>query len=378
MNALAQISTQVPAIRAMVPQTMEDVFYLADAVHKSKLAPAGLDNPQAVAIAILHGLELGVPPMTALQRIAVINGRPTIWGDLALALVRASGAAESIKEEITGEGENRVALCTVKRKGEPEPVVGSFSVADARRAGLWDDRMKVTRRRRDGSGTYEAANDAPWHRFPERMMKMRARAFALRDAFADVLGGLYLREEIEEEQVVEAEPMRAMPRPPAPPKPVAALPSPDAQAQVQNPLDKLSNPEVREMVESSPSAPPQMAKAPPKPPTPPVPPPPDQVGSTARDERAPTPAAGAPRPPAPPAAGADLFEDDFPGDRPNPPAGEDLLTELEGRFAHAMNDQMLQRMWAFAEEDVNQQPMAVRQKAEALYEQHLARIHRKA
>ncbi len=373
MNALAQVHS--PSIRAMVPQTMPDVFNLAEAVHRSGLAPAGLNNPQAVAIAILHGLELGVPPMTALQRIAVINGRPTIWGDLAMALVRSSGAAESIKEEIVGEGDQCAAICTVKRRGEPEPIVGRFSVADAKRAGLWDERPKVRRRNKQSGETYEVANDAPWHRFPERMMKMRARAFALRDGFADVLGGLYLREEIEEDEIVEAEPARAMPKPPAPPKPNAApaLPAPEPQADSQSALDKLSNPEVREMVTKSPSAPSHVAKAPPKPPVPPQAPAPEQ-GRPAREERAPKPAAGPPRPPAPPAAGTELF-DDFPGDKPMPDA--DVLTDLESRFAMATTEEMLQRMWAFAEEDITALPMAQRQEAEALYDRHLARIQRR-
>lgn len=350
MNALSPIPTQAPAIRAMVPQTMPEVFSLAEAVHKSGLAPAGLNNTQAVAIAILHGLELGVPPMTALQKIAVINGRPTIWGDLAMALVRSSGAAESIREEIVGEGDARAAVCTVKRKGEPEPIIGRFSVADAKRAGLWDDRLKVRRRNRTTGETYEAPNDAPWHRFPDRMMKMRARAFALRDGFADVLGGLYLREEIEEDQPVEVEPARPMPKPPVPPKVAStpALPAPQEAA-----MDKLSNSEVRETAMASPSAPAPAAKVPPKPPAPPAP-------------------RAAPRPPAP--AGTDLFASGRSEDSGElaPP----LLVDIEARFAMASSEPVLERMWAFVEAEVNDLPQSARLKAEGLYEAALARIQR--
>lgn len=353
MNALAPIPTaHAPAIRGMVPQTMPDVFHLAEAVHKSGLAPAGLNNPQAVAIAILHGLELGVPPMTALQRIAVINGRPTIWGDLAMALVRSSGAAESIREDITGEGDARVAICTVKRRGEPEPIIGRFSVADAKRAGLWDERAKVRRKNRQTGDMYEAPNDAPWHRFPERMMKMRARAFALRDGFADVLGGLYLREEVEEDQLLEVEPAPTGPKPPAPPRPAApeqpALRAPESQAETQLALDQLSNSEVREMAGSSPSAPPHVAKAPPKPPVPSAPPPAQAKAAREHTDVAP---------------------------QPTTDHGLELLQEIEGRFAVAQTEATLQRMWAFAEEEVNALPMAQRQRAEHLYEANLSRIH---
>jgi hypothetical protein len=163
-------------------------------------------------VAIMHGLELGLTPMAALQRIAVVNGRPTIWGDGAIGLVRASGLAEYIKEWIEGDGDARTAHCEAKRRGDPNPSSGKFSIADAKRAGLWSPEARVRRKNRAGE-TYEKDNDSPWHRYPDRMMQMRARAFALRDGFADVLGGLYLREELDGEDRREAQ------SPPVPPIP---------------------------------------------------------------------------------------------------------------------------------------------------------------
>ena len=71
-----------------------------------------------------------------------------------------------------------VAFCEVTRAHWLKPIRRSFSVIDAKRAGLWK-------------------KEGPWLDYPKRMLQMRARAFALRDAFADVLGGLYVREEIE-------------------------------------------------------------------------------------------------------------------------------------------------------------------------------------
>ncbi|WP_460452623.1 recombinase family protein, partial [Alsobacter sp. SYSU BS001988] len=70
------------------------------------------------------------------------------------------------------------AVCQVRRKGERSWLVRSFDTADAIRARVW-------------------GKAGPWSEYPKRMLQMRARAFALRDGFPDVLGGLYLREEVE-------------------------------------------------------------------------------------------------------------------------------------------------------------------------------------
>ena len=163
--------------RPIVPKSLSEAYRIAQAVCAAKMAPKGLDTPEACMIAIMHGLELGLSPLSALQRIAVINGRPTIWGDGALALVKASGLCEAIDEWIEGEKpETWVAVCNVMRRGDLIPTERRFSVEDARRAKLW-------------------GKSGPWSEYPKRMLQMRARAFALRDAFPDVLGGLYLTEE---------------------------------------------------------------------------------------------------------------------------------------------------------------------------------------
>ena len=185
---------------AIVPTDMDSCYRLAKAVCMAGMAPKGLDTPEKAMVAIMHGLEIGLTPMAALQRIAVVNGRPTIWGDGAIGLVRGSGLCEWVKERIDGEGDSRAAICEAKRRGEPEAIVRKFSVSDAKKAGLW------------GKG-------GPWQQCPGRMLQMRARGFALRDLFADVLGGLYLKEELDDaDQAPRREPPvpSAMPTPPVP------------------------------------------------------------------------------------------------------------------------------------------------------------------
>lgn len=204
MSNVVPIEQPLPVLKAggklaaIIPQDIDSAYRLAKAVCLSGLAPKGLDKPEAVMIAIMHGMEVGLTPMMALQKIAVINGRPTIWGDGALGLVRGSGLCEYVTEKIEGMGDKRVAICIAKRKGEPDPIQRRFSVDDAKRASLWD-------------------KGGPWKQYPERMLQMRARAFALRDGFADVLGGLYLTEEL---QGTERTDMKDISAPPPPPEPM--------------------------------------------------------------------------------------------------------------------------------------------------------------
>jgi hypothetical protein len=210
MNAIVQHDqTRLPtlqsggAIRAIVPQTMEDAYRLGKAIVMSGTNPKGMDTPEKCMIAIMRGLEVGLSPMQAIDKIAIVNGRPVIWGDGALGLVRGSGLCEFVRETNAGSGDARAAKCEVKRKGEPEPITRIFSVADAKKAGLWD-------------------KQGPWKQFPDRMLQMRARAFALRDGFADVLGGLYLREEMDDQTPMRdvTPPSQPSMRPPSLAKPV--------------------------------------------------------------------------------------------------------------------------------------------------------------
>lgn len=204
------------AIKAVVPQSMDDAYRLAKAVCLSGLAPRGLEKPEAAMVAILHGLEIGLTPMMALQKISVINGRPTLWGDGALGLVRSSGLCKYVKEQIAGTGDARTATCETQRAGEPDPVVRTFSVADAKKAGLW-------------------GKAGPWQNFPDRMLQMRARAFALRDTYADVLGGMYLAEELQGTET--ASPPQHQPRLVPPPAPLAAPAEPAKVAITAEPVD---------------------------------------------------------------------------------------------------------------------------------------------
>ena len=162
--------------RGVAIASMEDLFRFAKAVCLSGLAPKGYDRPESVLVAVQMGAEVGLPPMAALQNIAVINGRPTLYGDAVPGI--CSTLVESYKDEMIGAigSDDYACRVTLVRKGRSEPIVRTFSIADAKKAGLW-------------------GKAGPWTQYPSRMLLMRARTYAYRDSFPDKMRGLLTAEE---------------------------------------------------------------------------------------------------------------------------------------------------------------------------------------
>ncbi len=157
-------------------KSMEDIFLFARAIMDSGMAPRGFDSPQKILVAVQMGMELGLSPMASLNSIAVINNRPTLYGDALPALCNGSGKVEDYKDEIIGADESFGYRVTIKRRDRAEPVVRTFTVAMAKKAGLW-------------------GKTGPWTQYPERMLLMRARTFAYRDSFPESLRGIPTYEE---------------------------------------------------------------------------------------------------------------------------------------------------------------------------------------
>jgi hypothetical protein len=173
----------------LFPQTLKDAEDLAATLCASQMVPKHyVNNPKNAVGAMAHGMPLGMNAMQAMQSVAMINGMPGLYGDGLLAVCRSCSAWEWMTETIDGE----TAICTAKRRNEPE-VTATFSVADAKRAQLW-------------------GKQGPWTQYPTRMLAMRARAFALRNLYADVLRGMGSAEELRdipaEMPAVQVEPVR--------------------------------------------------------------------------------------------------------------------------------------------------------------------------
>jgi hypothetical protein len=226
LSTPAEIATTTPPkingfaagapVMPVVPRSLAEVAMVAAAMIKAGLVPDGYEASGAsdderydktkarLMIGIMKGAEAGLPPIAALSAIAMIDHRPTIWGDGAMALVQRSGVVVKIESGFEGapEGESAVAdqrvgrhpkprlsdfpqtmtaVYRIWRKGQEIPYEGRFSVQDAIRAHLWGNPKR-----------------RPWIEYPKRMLMARARAYALRDGFADCLMGLAFREELED------------------------------------------------------------------------------------------------------------------------------------------------------------------------------------
>jgi len=168
---------------AMHPSSLQEAIHLAEMLANSGMVPNRyINNPQATLVAMMMGQEIGLNPIQSLQNIAVINGKPSIYADALLALVQNHPAFGGIEEEM--DEANMTAYCTVWRKGDQKKHTQSFSQKDAHTASLW-------------------GKQGPWTQYPKRMLMWRARGFALRDKFADALGGLITVEEARDYPVGE-------------------------------------------------------------------------------------------------------------------------------------------------------------------------------
>ena len=147
---------------------------VSQSLANSDLVPSDYrGKPANVFVAINMGAELGMDPFQAIQSIAVIEGKPCLYGDGLIGVVRASPKCSWIEEELSEDG--KTATCKTQRKGDPNPITASYSMTDAMQAGI-DSKFN-------------------WKKHPKRMLQMRARAYCLRDAYPDLLKGLGVVEE---------------------------------------------------------------------------------------------------------------------------------------------------------------------------------------
>lgn len=169
-----------------VPRDLSQLKELASFLAASDLIPKSLGGrKENVAIVLMMGHEIGVPGVAALSNIYVVNGRPSIYGELATALVRRSGLVEKLSFSFEGTGPTLQCIAVGQRKGDKETHTITYSWAQAMLAGLPD-------------------KNPNYHKSPQDMIMWKALHRLYKFLWPDVLKGLVIRE-IASEEIQEAE-----------------------------------------------------------------------------------------------------------------------------------------------------------------------------
>lgn len=190
----------VHAPRDFSPHSFAEAKEMAVEIAKAGvLATALQGKPADVLLTLMMGQELGLSPTQSLRGIAIIKGKPTLGADLMVGLVlgRSGGPCEYFT---CVESTPTVATYETKRRDEAKPRRLSFTAQQAKQAGLGGDN---------------------WSKYPDAMLRARAKAALARDAYPEILFGVYDPDEVRDE--MPAPTARMMPaaiaETSAPPKP---------------------------------------------------------------------------------------------------------------------------------------------------------------
>lgn len=170
----------------MVAENPEGLLKIAQYHLKSGMLPKHYNSIEKIITASTWARELGLKPLTAMRQMAVINGSPSLYGDLPLSLVAKHPDFEWIEEYFVDDEFNEIcasnknlnkrayaAICITKRKGNPKPHEAFFTMDDKALAGL-------------GGNT--------WSKYTKDMLLYRARARNLKSSFPDALNGAPIAE----------------------------------------------------------------------------------------------------------------------------------------------------------------------------------------
>jgi hypothetical protein len=183
--------------RAFEPGSIDEGFELARLLVASGLLGRNVTKPEAAFAIIATGRELGLTAMQSLRSIHIIEGKPTLSADLIAALVKSRPDVCLYFRMV--ESTATVARFQTHRKGEPEPTDMTFSIEDAKVAGV--------------------TGKDNWKKYPAAMLRARCITALARAVYPDLAMGLYDPDEVTPDatpvvqRVYEVEPPKAAPAP---------------------------------------------------------------------------------------------------------------------------------------------------------------------
>lgn len=186
---VALTSNQSTAVGSYIPTQSDWSFMVqwGQQAIKSKMLPTAINTPEAAAIIILKGRELGLPFMTSISHIHVINGKPCMSAELIQGLARKN--LPGLVINILESDSNVAKIEFIRPEKGSKPFIQSFSIEDAKRA--------------------ELLRNPTWTKYPTAMLWSRAVTAGLRKICPEALMGVsYTPEELganvdEEGNVIE-------------------------------------------------------------------------------------------------------------------------------------------------------------------------------
>lgn len=182
-NALVATSMQVGS-NGLQLKTLADMKLVAETLIASGLIPTHFNTVPKVIYALQCGYDLGLKMTQSLQELHIVNGKMGMSAKLMAGLIHQSGVCTNFNISYEGKEYNDdfKAVVTAKRYGSGDELRTEFSVADAKRACLWN---------KAGS----------WTTYPKDMLTNRAISRQGRFNFSDVTGGLYTVDELQDIEV---------------------------------------------------------------------------------------------------------------------------------------------------------------------------------
>lgn len=160
--------------RALEPQHSGQAFGLAKYLHQSRMF-GDWPNPEAILGVMMTGRSFGLDAVTSLRSFHNIKGKASPSAQLLIGLVKRSPTCEWFR---LVESTPEKATWETKRRDEPEPTRITFTIEQARLAGL-------------------LGNDN-WKKRPDTMLRWRAGVELARVVYPDLVTGLYTPDEFAE------------------------------------------------------------------------------------------------------------------------------------------------------------------------------------
>lgn len=175
--------------------TLKDQLGYAQNLIREGMVSSTFKTPQQLVIGIQLAKSLSIDPAVALGMMYVIKGKPSLFGDGPLSLIKRSplygGAREFYVDKDINEicfknknlnAEVYAAVIQIKRTGFDEIQEDFFTVDDMNKAGVHLNKY---------------GEKDTWKKYLRIMLRYRARSLAIKSLFPDLLNGINISEHMD-------------------------------------------------------------------------------------------------------------------------------------------------------------------------------------